>query len=53
MSSGFVSVHPEGCVLQNASRSVTLSQLLRTSSLGFIFHLSFSVSLLPGIITST
>ena len=41
MSSGFVPVRPEGYVLQNASRSVTLTQLLRAASLGFIFHLLF------------
>lgn len=53
MSSGFVSVHPKGYVLQNASRSVNLIQLLRAASFGFIFHLTFSVSVLPGVITST
>lgn len=53
MHSGFASMHPKGYVLQNASRSVTLTPLLRASSLGFIFHLPFSVSVLPGVITST
>lgn len=48
VSSGLVSGHPKGYVLQNASRTGTLTQLLRAASLGFFFPLPFSVSVLWG-----